>query len=110
MNFFGFRKAMDINDGLEKIKHIHGAVPLDVRAKEEYNEVHIPGSRNIPLNVLETVEDQIPNKSTPVFLHCLSGGRSRPAVRLLKLWGYANVTDLGGIHQYHGKIVRGAIQ
>lgn len=108
MHFFDFFRGLDINEGLRKMQSTDGAVLIDVRTREEYADAHIPGSLNIPLNELQSAENRISDKSTPLFVHCLSGGRSRQAVHFLKRLGYTDVTDLGGIHHYSGKIEKGA--
>lgn len=108
MGFFNLFKNMNINDGLKKMQSINGSVLLDVRTREEYIDAHIPGSLNIPLDKLQTVENKIPDKSTPLFVHCLSGGRSRQAVHFLKHIGYSDVTDIGGIYDYKGPTEKGA--
>lgn len=107
MNFLNLFKTADINSGVQKMKNIPGAVLLDVRTKDEYANAHIPNSWNIPLNELQTVVSKIPEKSTPLFVHCLSGGRSSRAVQFLRNSGYTDVTDLGGIRSYNGKIEKG---
>ena len=43
---------------------------------------------------------------TPLFVYCLSGVRSRQAAGLLRRMGYTDVTDLGGICNYRGKVVK----
>lgn len=107
MSPFNLFKALDINEGVQTMQKTKGAVLLDVRTREEYANAHIPGSLNIPLSELQTAEQKIPDKSTSLFVHCLSGGRSQQAVRFLKRWGYTHVTDLGGIHHYNGPIEKG---
>lgn len=103
MKFF---HGSDINEGLSKMRNRNGAVLLDVRTREEYAQAHIPGGINIPLTEIQMVAERIPAKSTPLFVHCLSGVRSRQAVRLLKQYGYQEVTDLGGIQHYRGQLER----
>ena len=107
MSLFHLSKPMNMNDGVKKMKNTLGAVLLDVRTPEEYKQVHIPGSMNIPLNQLETVNQKITDKNTPIFVHCLSGGRSAQAPRGLKHLGYTNVTNIGGIYQYNGETEKG---
>ena len=58
MSLFHLLKPMNMNDGVKKMKNTPGAVLLDVRTPEEYKQVHIPGSMNIPLNQLETVNQK----------------------------------------------------
>ena len=40
----------------------------------------------------------------PLFVHCLSGGRSGQAVMFLKREGFTNVKNIGGINAYTGKV------
>ena len=90
---------------LERFRDTPGAVLLDVRTPEEYAAGHIPGSRNVPLDELHRSE--LPeDPETPLFVCCLSGARSRQAALLLRQAGYGDVTDLGGIQNYHGKVVQ----
>lgn len=102
---FGLFTGRDINKGVEEWKNTKGAVLLDVRTKEEYAGRHIGGSVNIPLDRLDTVGRIIPDKKTPVFVHCLSGGRSASAEAYLKRNGYEHVYNIGGISSYKGETV-----
>lgn len=56
---------------------------LDVRTQEEYVQLHLPNSVNIPLSDLEQNIKSIPKKS-PVYVICQSGVRSRKAISLLQ--------------------------
>ena len=105
MGFFDFLKRPDMGQELERFARTPGALLLDVRTEEEYAGGHIPGSRNVPLGTLGRAE--LPaDPETPLFVYCLSGARSRQAAMLLRRAGYAHVTDLGGICNYHGKVVK----
>lgn len=104
LNIFSYR---EINEGVEDFRSTSGAVLLDVRTKSEYADGHIEGSCNLPLNEIYTVGDMIPDKNTPLFVHCYSGVRSARAVSYLKGNGYKTVLDLGGISSYSGRIVSG---
>ncbi len=104
MGIFDFWKAPDINQGVEEYKAASGGVLLDVRTPAEYREGHIPGSQNIPLQALDEIEKIVENKATPIFVHCLSGSRSRQAAMLLQQMGYSNVKNIGGISAYRGKV------
>ena len=44
MGFFDFFKQSNINQGIEEYKRTAGAVLLDVRTPQEYQEGHIPVS------------------------------------------------------------------
>ena len=104
MGFFDFLKGTDINQGVKEYRATDGAVLLDVRTPDEYRQGHIPGSKNVPLQSISKVTGMIDNKSTPIFVHCLSGARSRQAAAILKQMGYTNVNNIGGIAAYSGKV------
>ena len=104
MGFFNFIKGPDINQGIQDYQQTSGAVLLDVRTPQEYNEGHIPGSKNIPLASLAQPGTVTFQKDTPLFVYCYSGGRSRQAADILKSMGYTNVKNLGGITSYTGKV------
>ena len=104
MGFFDFLKGTDINQGVREFSTTAGAVLLDVRTSGEYAEGHIPGSKNLPLQSIDKVEKMVENKATPIFVHCLSGARSRQAAAVLQQMGYTNVKNIGGIASYTGKV------
>ena len=104
MGIFDFFKQPDINQGVQEYKNAAGAVLLDVRSPQEYQEGHIPGSQNMPLQQLDKVEEVTENKDTVLYVYCRSGARSRQAVSLLKHMGYTNVHNIGGIAAYSGKV------
>ena len=106
MGFFDFLKAPDMNEGVKRFSATPGAVLLDVRTRSEYAGGHIPGSRNIPLQEIQKAPSAIPRKDTPLFVYCYSGARSRQAVNRLQKMGYTNVTNIGGISAYSGKVER----
>ena len=107
MGLFNFsRNTADINTGVAEYKTNDGAVLLDVRTAEEYRDGHIDGSINIPLDKISSVENIVKDKSTPLYVYCLSDGRSGQAVSYLKQMGYTNVKNIGGISSYGGKVVK----
>lgn len=105
MGLFSHFTAPDINEGVSEYEFTDGAVLLDVRTEEEYREGHIDGSINLPLGRIIMIENIVKDKSTPLYVHCLSGGRSRQAVSYLKQVGYTKAKDIGGISDYHGKVI-----
>lgn len=104
MGFWDFLKGPDINQGAARCAQDSGAVLLDVRTAQEYAAGHIPASRNMPLDQLEQVQTQIPEKRTPLYVYCLSGSRSRQAAARLRAMGYQDVQDIGGISGYRGRM------
>ncbi len=103
MGLFDFMRGPDVNQGVAEWEKTQGAVLIDVRTREEYRQGHIPGSVNIPLNEITSVTERVPAKDTPIFVHCLSGGRSAQAAGYLGKLGYRQVKNIGGISGYQGK-------
>lgn len=100
MSVFNIFRKPDINEGIAAFRKEKNAVLVDVRTQEEYNERHINGSINIPLQTIEKIRLQIKDLSTPLYVHCQSGARSARAVHLLRQMGYSSVADIGGISHY----------
>jgi Rhodanese-related sulfurtransferase len=74
-----------------------GALVIDVRTIDEYEDGHLPNAINIPVGELIKRAAQIIPKDKPVLLYCESGSRSAMGAMLLKTMGYHNVTNAGGI-------------
>lgn len=64
-----------------------GALVVDVRTPEEYQQGHIKGSVNYPLNALQQYLPKIKQKNLPVITVCRSGARSGMANSMLKKQG-----------------------
>ena len=96
----------DLAQGLKEFEQTPGAVLVDVRTPEEYAGGHVAGSRNLPLQMITQVEDEIPEKDTPVFVYCQSGARSRRAAAFLEKIGYTCVRNIGGVAGYNGPLER----
>ena len=105
MGIFDFLMGPDINQGVQEYHAVPGAVLLDVRTPEEYRQGHIPGSKNVPLYVMDQVEETA-DLDTPLFVYCHSGARSREAVSMLERMGYQQVKNIGGITAYKGEVER----
>src|SRR5260370_2321813 len=74
---------------------LDGAVWIDVREADEWQEGHLPGAVHIPRGFLESrVEAVAPDKSTPVVVYCASAARSAFAAKSLAGLGYENVHSL----------------
>ena len=63
--------STEIKDYLER-----GAIILDVRTLEEWNEGHVSGSQHIVLTVIPLELEQIKSWGKPVIAVCRSGARS----------------------------------
>lgn len=72
-----------------------GAQIIDVRTPAEFNDGHIKGSVNIPLDNLQKQLSKI-KKNQPVITCCASGMRSGAAKQMLQASGYTEVYNGGG--------------
>ena len=77
---------------------------LDLREKADYEQGHLPGAVNIPLPDIQFSIGKLGPVSTPLFVYCLSGARSRQACNNLKKMGYEHVVNMGGISRWTGEL------
>lgn len=80
---------------IEKLMSENEYVIMDVRTEEEYNELHLVDSINIPYNEIDETLDI--DKDKIIFVYCRSGNRSKVAYDKLVSLGY-EVYDLGSIY------------
>ena len=74
-----------------------GALILDVREPDEYEEGAIPGAIHIPRGHLEAqIEGRILDKSAPIVVYCAGGVRSAFAAKTMEELGYTNVMSMEG--------------
>jgi molybdopterin/thiamine biosynthesis adenylyltransferase/rhodanese-related sulfurtransferase len=74
-----------------------GALILDVREPEENEQGAIPGALFIARGQLEgSIEGRVPDKGTPIVVHCASGVRSAFAAKTLGELGYTDVASMAG--------------
>lgn len=64
-----------------------GAVIVDVRTKGEFQAGHIEGSKNIPLDGVKNLVQQLKKSGKPVITVCRSGNRSAMAKSILSSAG-----------------------
>lgn len=89
----------------EKINELPNGTILDVRTPEEFSNGHLENALNYDWNGSE-FEQQIASldKSKPVFVYCLSGGRSSAAAGKMRSIGFKEVYELeGGIMQWRSQ-------
>jgi molybdopterin/thiamine biosynthesis adenylyltransferase/rhodanese-related sulfurtransferase len=74
-----------------------GAVVLDVREADEYEQGALPGAVHIPRGFLESqVEGKLADRDAPVVVYCAGGTRSAFAAETLGLLGYSDVVSMAG--------------
>ncbi len=85
------------------------ALLLDVRTREEFVEVRIPGAVLLPFDAIDAASAAriVGSKDRPVVLYCRTGRRSAVAASTLASLGYRNVYDMGGIGAWPFGTVRG---
>lgn len=92
-------RNIDASEAKNQI-NINQAVLIDVRSELEFNQGHIEGAINIPLDNLTTdITSRIETK-TPVIVYCQSGNRSKTAAEKLVEYGYKDVFNLGSIDNW----------
>ena len=69
---------------------------LDVRTVSEFENGHIPGAYNVPLDQLNEHATEIRNSTAPVVLVCQSGRRAQQAETVLRTAGMSQVGVLDG--------------
>ncbi|MGH8443394.1 MAG: rhodanese-like domain-containing protein [Nevskiaceae bacterium] len=74
-----------------------GAVLLDVRTQEEWDEGHVKAARFAPWQTLELSSAALPkDKNTPIVTYCRSGARAQLAAQKLRGLGYTRVVAMEG--------------
>jgi len=77
-----------------------GTFLLDVRDPDEFEEGHIPGAVNLPLNELRTRMSELP-REREIAIYCGVGQRAYYATRILIQNGYRARNLAGGIRTYN---------
>ena len=93
MGFFDFLTG----NKSDKIKDFQSrsAIIIDVRTKAEFDQGAIPGSKNIPLQILNSKINEIKKLNRPVIACCASGMRSSSATSVLNSNGIEAINGGG---------------
>lgn len=90
-------ESVDPKTFSEALKSTADAQLIDVRTPDEYNSKHIANAVNIDINNPNfDAEIAKLDKSKPVFVYCLSGGRSKSAATKMQTLGFAKIYELDG--------------
>jgi rhodanese-related sulfurtransferase len=74
---------------------------IDVRTPAEFETAHIPGSYNVPLDVLSEHRLEMRRAGAPIVLICRSGNRAQQAEQILKETGLERLhVLLGGVQAW----------
>lgn len=95
-----YNRGMQIKKiSFEQLKDMisKGAILIDVRSPQEYNEGHLPNAINIPEYEIEKrINREVPKLNQQIILYCQYGGRSDDAYNLMRRIGYNNIFSLEG--------------
>jgi sulfur-carrier protein adenylyltransferase/sulfurtransferase len=68
---------------------------IDVRERHEWDTGHVEGATLMPVSEVPIrFEAEVPDKATPILLHCHSGARSGRVAEYLAERGYGNVVNM----------------
>jgi rhodanese-related sulfurtransferase len=90
MSLFSFLGFNSIRDALRR-----GAVVIDVRTPQEFDQGRVPDSINIPVDRIASNAQRIKEMKVPVVFCCSSGIRSKTAKNIMKEKGLKDVYDAG---------------
>jgi rhodanese-related sulfurtransferase len=98
-----FRKKKMVEEIKEYLAK--GAIVLDVRTKEEWDEGHTEGAKHIVLTVIPSEIEKIKSWGKPIIAVCRSGGRSGQATQFLANQGIdiINGGPWGNVDEYVSK-------
>jgi NADPH-dependent 2,4-dienoyl-CoA reductase/sulfur reductase-like enzyme/rhodanese-related sulfurtransferase len=80
---------------LEELAGSRPPLVLDVRTQREFDEGHLEGALNLPVDELRGRLDELPT-DRPIAVHCHSGYRSYVAQRILLNRGWRDVKNVQG--------------
>jgi phage shock protein E len=82
----GLLSLLGIKTKSEKVKELmaKGAIIVDVRTPQEYNDGHIASSLNIPVDQIEARISTLKKKARPVIVCCRTGSRAGRAKAVLR--------------------------
>jgi rhodanese-related sulfurtransferase len=74
-----------------------GAVLIDVREADEFENGHAKGAVHLSKGVVELgIEEAVPDVTKPIVLYCGGGSRSALSADNLQKMGYTNVASMAG--------------
>jgi rhodanese-related sulfurtransferase len=106
MSFFrslmgGGVPAVDVQQAAEMQGDHVGALIIDVREPNEYDQLRARGAVLLPLGRLNSRVKDLP-RDRQLLLMCRTGGRSQNATQFLQAQGFDNVSNVsGGIVAWH---------
>ena len=98
-------ESLSAKEFAQKITEEEAPLILDVRTPEEFSKGHLENAQNLDINGANFGEEVAKlDKTKPVFIYCLSGGRSASAAAQMRSEGFTKVYELdGGIMKWRAE-------
>lgn len=96
------KTSLSAKEFAQKTEDLKDEVIVDVRTPDEFASGHLAGAVNIDWNAADFKDKAAQlDKSKPLFVYCLSGGRSASAAAALRSMGFGTVYEMqGGMMQW----------
>ncbi|WP_420146798.1 MBL fold metallo-hydrolase [Spirosoma sp.] len=88
-------ESISAEEFAQRWQHNPNVAIVDVRKPVEFDEEHVKGAKNLPLDNLNDHMAEI-QRNEPVYVHCAGGYRSMVANSILKARGFNNVVNVEG--------------
>ncbi|MBQ9181775.1 MAG: rhodanese-like domain-containing protein [Bacilli bacterium] len=82
------------------IKNINSINLIDIRSIESFNNNHIPGAKNIPMESLLISPNMYLKKDERYYIYCQKGISSKKICNILKNLGYDVYSIIGGYESW----------
>lgn len=90
-------KEIDAKEVKRRVDKKEDMFLIDVRARDESSDGHIPGAELIPRGFLDMrIENVTTDRSAPIVVYCAGGTRSALAAKTLQELGYEHVESMAG--------------
>lgn len=98
------RGCMETEITIQQLKRFveQGAVLVDVRSPQEFEEGHLENAILLPeYEIKENVKQILPHKEQIIIVYCSTGHRGQKAQQILNQYGYQKVYNLcNGLDNY----------
>ena len=85
---------------LEKTMKKPRTILIDLRDKEDYEQDHIPGAKNIPYQRWQVEKETWTHRYDTVIFYCERGNQSMYAAKEMNKRGYYAISIAGGYQGY----------
>ena len=98
------KKAVVVLSEKEFIENMRKGQLIDLRKKEDFDQGHINGARNIPFAVLTRNPGKL-RRDLPIYLYCENGKACKRIASILYVKGFEKIYQLdGGLANWSGSL------